>query len=143
MATTLYSQATPMPIAIRVNMFRRRVRTEAQPRTKNGQPAHSTTGVARTSWIQLLVVAGIASAIESTKCVPITSRTIGTVSTAPIQNRRVMSTSSAFGPASEVTTSGSRAIPQIGQEPGLSRRISGCIGHVYSTTSPFWAVIVA
>ena len=51
-ATTLNSQATPVPIAISVNMFSLRVRTDVQPRTKNGQPAHSTTGVARTSWIQ-------------------------------------------------------------------------------------------
>ena len=51
-ATTLNSQATPVPIAIRVNMFSFMVRTEVQPRSKNGQPAHSTTGVARTSWIQ-------------------------------------------------------------------------------------------
>ncbi len=26
---------------------------------------------------------------------------------------------------------GSSAMPQIGQVPGASRRISGCIGHVY------------
>ena len=51
-ATTLNSQATPVPIAIRVNMFSFMVRTEVQPRWKNGQPAHSTTGVASTSWIQ-------------------------------------------------------------------------------------------
>ncbi len=51
-ATTLNSHATPVPIAISVNMFRFMVRTEAQPRAKNGHPAHSTTGVASTSWIQ-------------------------------------------------------------------------------------------
>ena len=45
-ATTLYTQATPVPIAIRVNMLRLRVTSDCQPRTKNGQPAHSTTGVA-------------------------------------------------------------------------------------------------
>ena len=33
-----------MPSAIRVNMLSERLRTDAQPRTKNGQPAHSTTG---------------------------------------------------------------------------------------------------
>ena len=41
-----------MPIAISVNMLRLRVSSDCQPRTKNGQPAHSTTGVANTSWIQ-------------------------------------------------------------------------------------------
>ena len=49
-ATTLNSQATPVPIAISVNMFRFMVRTEVQPRWKNGQPPHNTTGVASTSW---------------------------------------------------------------------------------------------
>ena len=35
--------------AISVNMLRLRVTSEAQPRSKNGQPAHSTTGVASAS----------------------------------------------------------------------------------------------
>ena len=48
-ASTLVSQATPVPIAISVNMLRLRVTSDCQPFTKNGQPAHSTTGVARTS----------------------------------------------------------------------------------------------
>jgi hypothetical protein len=33
-----------------VNMLRLWLTTDAQPRWKNGQPAHSTTGVASTSW---------------------------------------------------------------------------------------------
>lgn len=45
MATTLYSQATPVPIAMSVNILRERCLTEYQPRWKNGQPAQSTTGV--------------------------------------------------------------------------------------------------
>jgi hypothetical protein len=56
-ATTENSQATPVPIAMRVYMLRLRVRTDAHPRTKNGQPAHSTTGVASTSWVHADVVA--------------------------------------------------------------------------------------
>ena len=36
----------------------------------------------------------------------------------PTQNRRVMSASSGLGPLSAVTITGSRAIPQIGHEPG-------------------------
>ena len=32
-----------------MNMLRLRVRSEFHPRTKNGQPAQSTTGVARTN----------------------------------------------------------------------------------------------
>ena len=36
-----------MPIAISVNMLRLRVRIDWSARTMNGQPAHSTTGVAK------------------------------------------------------------------------------------------------
>ena len=50
--------------------------------------------------------------------------------TATIQKRRVMSTSSGLGPSSAVATIGSSAMPQIGQVPGASRTISGCIGQV-------------
>ena len=35
-----------------VNMFRLRVTSDRAARWKNGQPAHSTTGVASASWIQ-------------------------------------------------------------------------------------------
>ena len=57
-------------------------------------------------------------------------------SATPTQNRRVMSASSGLGPLSAVTVTGSSAIPQMGHEPGPGRRISGCIGHVHSVTSP-------
>ena len=50
--TTLYAQATPVPSAISVNMFRLRLTTDAQPRSKNGQPPQRTTGVAKRSWSQ-------------------------------------------------------------------------------------------
>ena len=56
---------------------------------------------------------------------------IGAVSSDDHRNRRVMSSSSGFL-SSSVTTRGSRAMPQIGQEPGPSRTISGCIGQVHS-----------
>ena len=36
-------------MAISVNMLRLRLMSDAQPRSKNGQPAHSTTGVASTN----------------------------------------------------------------------------------------------
>ena len=48
-------------------------------------------------------------------------------------SRRVMSTSSGFGPSSAVGVIGSSAMPQIGQDPGPSRTISGCIGQVHLT----------
>jgi len=43
-----------------------------------------------------------------------------------------MSISSGFAPSSAARLRGSSAIPQIGQSPGFSRTISGCIGHQYS-----------
>ena len=56
----------------------------------------------------------------------------GAVSTTPTQNRRVMSRSSGFSCSTAVTVRGSRAMPQIGHEPGWLRTISGCMGQVYS-----------
>ncbi|GMA21664.1 hypothetical protein GCM10025862_36850 [Arsenicicoccus piscis] len=66
-ATTLKSQATPVPIAMRVNMLRLRLRTDSQPRTKKGQPAHNTTGVASTSWAQMATGPGMASCSHGMK----------------------------------------------------------------------------
>src|ERR687891_369182 len=57
----------------------------------------------------------------------------GNESAALIQKRRVMSTKSGLGASSRLTVLGSSAIPQIGQEPGSGRTISGCIGQTYST----------
>ncbi len=56
----------------------------------------------------------------------------GKDSAALIQKRRVISTSSGLGASSRVAVLGSSAMPQIGQEPGSSRTISGCIGQTYS-----------
>ncbi len=56
----------------------------------------------------------------------------GRESTALIQNRRFISTSSGLGSSSRLTVLGSKAIPQIGHDPGSSRTISGCIGQTYS-----------
>ena len=53
-ATTLKPKAAPTPSAISVNMFRWRFTTDAQPRTKNGQPPHSTTGVASANCVQVI-----------------------------------------------------------------------------------------
>ena len=47
--------------------------------------------------------------------------------------RRVMSTSSGFSGSAAVTVRGSRAMPHLGQAPGLSRTTSGCMGQTYST----------
>jgi hypothetical protein len=61
---------------------------------------------------------------------PISSPSTGKVSTVPIQKRRVKSASSGLGPVSALTSTGSRAMPQIWQEPGPTCRIWGCIGQV-------------
>ena len=47
--TRLNDHATPMPMAINVNMLGLRLRIESQPRAKNGAPAQSTTGVESTA----------------------------------------------------------------------------------------------
>ena len=110
-------------------MLRLRVSSDCQRRTKNGQPAQITTGVGETSCIQFDNVWST-QPWPPTKCPPISRMTAGRANTKPIQNRRVMSANSGFGAASRVATSGSRAMPQIGQLPGPICRISGCIGHV-------------
>src|SRR6266540_191864 len=98
-------------------------------RTKNGQPAHSTTGVANTNCSQFDHF-WPSSIWRSVRWPPISSARTGSVSTSATQNRRVMSASSGFGAASAETNSGSSAMPQIGQKPGPTCRICGCIGHV-------------
>ena len=55
----------------------------------------------------------------------------GSANTTLTWNRRVMSSSSGFC-SSTVTVRGSNAMPQIGQSPGASRTISGCMGQTYS-----------
>ena len=116
-------------MAIRVNMLRLRVLSDCQPRTKKGQPPHSTTGVASTNCSQFDISCP-SSMCRLVRWPPISSAITGTASTSPIQNRRVMSTSSGFGPLSAETVSGSSAMPQIGQLPGPTWRICGCMGQV-------------
>jgi hypothetical protein len=58
------------------------------------------------------------------------SASMGAASAMLIQSRLVISASSGFA-CSAVTSRGSSAMPQIGHEPGPSRTICGCIGHVY------------
>ena len=98
-------------------MLRLRLLTDAQPRSKNGQPAQSTTGVASTSSIQFKTC-GFTTACTLGRWPAISRTKTGTASASPIQKRRVMSTSSGLGPVSAVATSGSSAMPQIGQFPG-------------------------
>ena len=103
-----------------VNMLRLRLTTEAQPRWKNGQPAHSTTGVDSANWIQMESCGGTRSSqAEAGMWPPISSTNTGSVR-AQRRSRTagVMSASSWLGAASAVPSSGSSAMPQIGQLPG-------------------------
>ena len=112
-------------------MFRWPERTDAQPRWKNGQPAHRTTGVARANWTQVDVAGGTRPCKPSPGMwLPISRMNTGRVSARPIQKRRVISASSSFGWASADTCTGSSAMPQIGQLPGPAWRTCGCIGQV-------------
>lgn len=131
-ATTLYSHAAITPIAINENMLRRIVRNEVQPRARNGRPLHSTTGVPSTNSAQSDPRSPNTSrTAPKPRNGPIARASSGIVNTAPIRNLRVKSTSSGFGPSSGIAAdASSRAMPQIGQEPGCDRRMSGCIGQV-------------
>ena len=114
-------------------MFGLRCWIDCHPRTKNGQPAQSTTGVASANCSQDANVAPSDRSMgRPGNMSPIATTSNGTVRATPTQNRRVMSASSGFSPSSRVTVFGSSAIPQIGHEPGATRTISGCIGHTHS-----------
>src|ERR1035437_4006948 len=113
-------------------MLRLRCTTDCQPLTKNGNPHHRTTGVARAHSIHAHTLA------ENRCCIGMEGRnaetmraSIGTARATLIHSRLVISVSSGLV-SSAVTCRGSSAIPQMGHEPGASRTISGCIGQVYS-----------
>src|SRR5579871_393407 len=119
-------------MAINVNMFIERFTTDAQPRWKNGQPPQRTTGLASKSSSHANPPPEIKRCTGMPGSMPaIAIPSSGAVSAKLTQNRRVMSRSSGLS-SSAATVRGSKAIPQIGQCPGPSRTISGCIGQVYS-----------
>ena len=108
-----------------------RLTSESHARVKNGQPAHSTTGVARASWIQSASRGSTAAVHGAGAIISAIAKAItGRPSAAATVKRRVMSISSTLGPSSSVTIAGSSAIPQNGQAPGPCCRTSGCIGQV-------------
>ena len=126
----------PTPIDINVHMFGLRLTIDCKPRWKKGSAAHRTTGVASASSSQAAGRSPIHSRTGSPNIGPMAMTRSGIESEALTQKRRVKSTSSGFGPSSPVGTPiGSSAMPQSGQEPGLSRTISGCIGQVYCVPS--------
>jgi hypothetical protein len=108
-----------------------RLTKEAQQRWKNGNAAHSTTGVASASSIHWVTDFGSHSPTGRPTSGPMAMMNSGIVKMALTQRRRVKSTSSGFGPSSAAGTPiGSSAMPQIGQVPGPSCTISGSIGQV-------------
>src|SRR5262245_57023776 len=97
-------------------MFGLRCLIDSQNLRKNGQPPHSTTGVAS---------AASSHGIGRKNIIA----TSGIESAALTQSRRVRSRSSES--SSGAPSIGTSAIPHFGHEPGPTCTISGCIGQVY------------
>ena len=114
-----------MPIS--VHMFGLRLRTDCTQRSKNGQPAHSTTGVASANSSQVRV----STASPGMRWPNIASTNTASDSGKVHQKRRLKSRSSGLPSSSRLGISGSSAMPQIGQVPGPGWRISGCIGQMW------------
>ena len=115
-------------------MFGLRLAMDLHPRTKNGHPPHSTTGVAKAISNHCLArgETPLVSAAKGAANSAIATTSTGIARIADTQNRRVIFSSSGFVSSSALTSIGSSAIPQIGHDPGSFRTISGCIGQVYS-----------
>ena len=118
-----------------MNMLRCPLRREFQARWKKIEPAQSMTGVASRNWDQRL------SFVGRPRCSPSMERMrMGRERMTP-RMKRVLScwySEEAEGWVCSVSWWGaslpfmaSRAMPQIGQSPGLSSMIWGCIGQVY------------
>src|ERR1017187_6976938 len=113
-------------------MLRLRCTMDCQPLTKNGNPHQRTAGVVSANSIQ-------ANALAENKCcsgmegrnAETISASMGTASATLTHSRLVIASNSGLVCAL-VASRGSSAMPQIGHEPGASRTICGCIGHVYS-----------
>ena len=101
----------------------------AQPRTKNGQPAHSTTGVAKANWIQFDSV-GLEPMCRPTMRRPFPAPTPEREREADPEPARHVGELGIGAAVGASAISGSSAMPQIGQAPGPTWRISGCIGQV-------------
>src|SRR6266567_7414700 len=118
-----------------VNMLGLRLTRDVQKRWKNGKPHQRTTGVARRNSNHCRLNGGRKTLIESMcgKNMLLIAITIsGALRITPTQKRRVISRSSGFSSTAAVTVRGSRAMPQMGHDPGSERTISGCMGQVYS-----------
>src|SRR5262249_31936202 len=104
----------------------------AHARSKNGQPAQKTTGVANTNPTQLMTLPRVIVTRPPVSMSATVMTNTGAVRTAAIVSRRVMSASSGFGAsiaaAAVLDQSGSSAMPHFGQAPGSDDRTSGSIG---------------
>ena len=126
----LNTNAAPVPSPIRLNIFSFQVAKDRQPRTKNGQPPHRTTGEASAACSQPARV----SPMRCMRARPGTNSLMvmassGNDSATLTQNRRVMSRSS-LSSSEAVASNGSNAMPQIGHVPGPTWRTWGCMGQV-------------
>ena len=127
----LKSNAAVTPTPIRLNMFRFMVRKDFAPRTRKGHPDQRMTGTPRISSVQSASRSPTHSRTGNPTIGPMVKTSSGAVRTAPTTKRRRKSTSSGLGPSSPAGMPfGSSAIPQIGQSPGPTCSISGCIGQV-------------
>ena len=118
-AAALYMKATPVPSPIRVNMFSLKFRMEVHARWKTRQPPQRTTGVDSTNWTHVrrrrepTVLKGWPGPISD-----MAMTKTGTVKMTLIHNRLLMSRNSGSISSPPAAWTGSRAIPQVGQEPG-------------------------
>src|SRR5713226_4226634 len=114
-ATKLSKYAAPVPRPISVNIFGLRLTSDDQKRSKKGQPPQRTTGVARRN-STLFRTVGV-------KCRPSDSPNMersrtGRDNVALTQNRRRIESYSGSASTSARISTGSSAIPQMGQLPG-------------------------
>src|SRR5207245_6924498 len=126
-AARLSRYAAPVPRPIRLNILGLRLRSEDQNRRKNGQPPHSTTGVARMNSMPFLIVGARCRPSESPS---IESNNTGKENAALTQKRMRMDSYSGSASTSAKTSMGSSAIPHFGQIPGPIWTISVYIGLV-------------
>ena len=104
-----------------------RCTTDCQPRTKNGAPAHSTMGSVSTSSTPLCV----AMPTQPSRCPAMASVVTTMVSGSVHQKRREKSRSSGLSSAaSRLGSTGSSAMPHLGQWPEPLCRTCGCMGQV-------------
>src|SRR3546814_16554726 len=103
-----------------------RLRIDCTQRSRNGQPAQSTTGTVSTGSIQVR-----ASPDSHVRGWPNIASIITTNDSGSVhQKRRRKSVSSGFQPSSRPGNSGYNAMPKNGQVPGPPLRTPGFLGQI-------------